>query len=300
MTESGTNRERRGTASSTEGVSRPGISIGELALTLGFAGVAALLAMSRRLDRKTEDRVDAILAGDSAPADRTVTPDDFEDLPAPVRRYLETVLGDDQRHVETARLTQRGEIRMDDAWKPFAATQQVSVRPTGFVWDATVEVFSRLTARVVDAYEDGAGSLSAHLLSALPIAGADPSPAVNEGELLRYLGESVWYPTALLSDAVEWSPIDDDSAMATVADGENVAYLEFRFDDRHLVESVHADVRYRQEDDSYAPWTGYFDDYRERNGMWVPIEAEVEWNLPGGDLAYWRARIESIEHELVE
>ena len=299
MTDSGTHRERRGTTSSTERASRPALSVGELALTLGFAGVAVLLAASRRLERKTADRVEALLAWASAPAEGTVTDANLEDLPTPVRRYLETVLDDDQSHVETARLTQRGEIRLGETWKPFTATQHVSVDPPGFVWDATVAVLSMLTARVVDGYEDGAGSLSAWLLSTLPIARAEPTPAVSEGELLRYLGESVWYPTALLSDAVEWSRIDDRSAMATIADGRNVAYLEFRFDDRDLVESVHADVRYRQEDDSYAPWTGRFDDYRERNGMLIPVEATVEWNLPEGDLVYWRGRIESIEHEFV-
>ena len=291
--------ERETTTAMPPPVRRPAVSVGALALGFVVAAVAVLRIAARRLDRRTEGRVGALLAGTTAPADATVTDDDLRDLPAPVRRYLETVLGDDQRHVESARLTQRGEIRMDDAWKPFSATQNVSIRPPGFVWDASVEVFPRLSARVVDAYVDGAGSLSAHLLSTLPVARADPGPAVNEGELLRYIGESVWYPTALLSDAVEWSPIDDRSAMATVVDGENVAYLEFRFDERDLVESVHADVRYRQEDDSYAPWTGHFDDYRERNGLLVPVEARVEWNLPDGDLAYWRARIESIEHEFV-
>lgn len=292
--------ERETATVALRGVRRPAVSVGAVAFGLVVAAVALLRAAAWRLDRRTAARVEALLAGTTAPADGTVTDDDLRDPPAPVRRYLETVLDDDQHHVETARLTQRGELRMGEAWKPFSATQHVSVRPPGFVWDASVSVFPLLSARVVDAYEDGAGSLSAHVLSALPIARADPSPAVNEGELLRYLGESVWYPTALLADAVEWSPIDDRSAMATIVDGENVVYLEFRFDDRDLVESVRADVRYRQEDDSYAPWTGYFDDYRERDGLLVPVHAEVEWNLPGGDRTYWRATVESIEHEFVD
>jgi len=36
---------------------------------------------------------------------------------------------------------------------------------------------------------------------------------INQGELLRWLGESVWFPTNLLpSDNIKWESIDDKSA----------------------------------------------------------------------------------------
>jgi hypothetical protein len=31
--------------------------------------------------------------------------------------------------------------------------------------------------------------------------------------------------------------------------------------------------------------------------MAVPTEGEVEWNLPDGDLPYWRARLTEVEYE---
>ncbi len=177
------------------------------------------------------------------------------------------------------------------------ATQDYSVDPPGFVWDARVEIAPFLPVRVVDAYESGRGSLRAHLLSTIPVASSDPGPELNEGELLRYLGEAVWFPTALLPDAgVEWTAVDEGSARATIRDGETTASLVFHLDDEGLVKRVTAAERYRQEDGDYAPWTGHFGEYERRDGMALPSKAAVEWNLSEGDCQYWRARLESVDY----
>jgi hypothetical protein len=120
---------------------------------------------------------------------------------------------------------------------------------------------------------------------------------MNESELVRYLAECVWLPTALLPAAgVEWEAIDDATARATIRDGDTTASLIFHFDDGGLVERVHTDERYRQETDDYAPWTGSFGDYQRHNGVLVPTEAEVAWDPPAGDGPYWRARIEAVDY----
>lgn len=265
---------------------------------LGALGAVAL--RRRRHERATERRVDDLLAAaDAAPA-RTYTSDDLEGLPDPVRGYLDAVLAAGRPYVRTARLRQVGEFRLggrDAPWKPLTATQHFSVRPPGFVWDASIEVLPFVPARVVDRYTDGEGALHARLLSAVTVASAGPSPGMNEGELARYLAESVWFPTALLpGEGVEWDPIDDRSARATIEHAGNTASLTFHFEDDRVVR-VESDGRYRQETDDYAPWTGYFDDYAFRGGMHVPLDAAVEWNLPDGNLRYWRAAIEDVAYD---
>ena len=276
-----------------------------LLLAAGAVTVAAVTVRTAAgyTDRTTSARVDAIRSSATGGPPAPIAAADLAGLPNPVRRYLEAALGDERRRVETARIDQRGEFRLGGAsgsWKPFAATQHVGARPPAFLWDASIEVLPFLPVRVVDAYEDGVGTLTARLCSAVTVAAAGPSPEMAEAELQRYLAEAVWYPSALLADAVEWEPIDDRSARATIEDGPHAATLVFRFDDQDLVESVHADARYRQEVDDDAPWTGHFGDYRERNGMLVPMAASVEWNLPEGDQPYWRASVESIEHDFAE
>jgi hypothetical protein len=119
---------------------------------------------------------------------------------------------------------------------------------------------------------------------------------MNEGELLRYLAEAVWFPTALLPSAgVEWEAIDDRAARATLEDEANTASLVFHFDAEGLVERVTGE-RYRQEDDAVAPWIGTFDAYEWRDGFRIPTRASVAWELSDGPLPYWRAQIESVEY----
>lgn len=267
---------------------------------LGVGAVAAVRVAESRFDRSNAQLVDDLRTAANRRSATVFTADDLTGLPAPVRRYFETVLTEGQRHVEAARLEQRGEFRLGSgraAWRPFTATQHFAVEPPGFVWDAEIEVRPRVPARVVDAYVSGEGFLRAKLLSAVTVAEADPCPELNEGELMRYLAEAIWFPTALLpTEGVEWEAVDDRSARATLTDSGTTASLAFHFDDRNRVERVHAEGRYRMEDDDYVPWTGYFRDYRERDGMSVPTTAEVEWNLPDGDSSYWRATVEDLDY----
>ncbi|MDT3437242.1 DUF6920 family protein [Haloarcula sp. 1CSR25-25] len=268
-------------------------------LVLFGGGIAAVALRRRQLERETAGRIEALRSAATARrSDYQVG--DVAALPAPVRRYFEAVLEEGQPPVHTVKLDQRGEFRLggrDGAWKPMTATQQFTTEPPGFVWDADIAVFPRVPVRVVDAYEFGRGSLRAMLLSTLSVAEAGPSPAMNESELQRYLGEAVWFPTALLPGGdVAWDAIDDQSARATIEDRGNEASLVFHFDDDGLVNRVTTRERYRQESDSVAPWTGYFEDYECHSGMRIPTRAAVEWNLPDGDFPYWRARVTSVKH----
>lgn len=274
-------------------------------LALAMLGVAILAVVGavtlrrRRFDREIAAAVDELRSAATAKtgSEDVYTSEDLADLPDPVQRYLDAVLTEGQARARTARVEQRGEIRLGESWKPFTATQHFAVDPPGFVWDATVEFAPFLPVRVVDVYADGEGSLRAKLLSALTVSAAAPSPEVNESELVRYLGETAWNPTALLPTAgVEWEAIDDESARATIEDGRTTASLVFHFEDEE-VRRVHTEARYRQEDDDVAPWTGYFDAYEEFDGVRVPTEAEVEWNLSDGDQPYWRGEVETVTYD---
>ncbi len=283
------------TSKAQQRLRRIGLTV--LALLAGTA-IAYVGRRKRQFEREIERHVDALLSDAEDDGEAVVTDADWNDLPAPVQRYFETVLDEGQSHVQSVRLRQHGEIRLggsDAAWRSLDATQHVTISPPGFVWDATIDVLPLLPARVIDMYRCGEGTLEARLRSAFPVADAGPSPDMNSGELVRYLAEAVWYPTALLpANGVEWDGLDGRSCMATLEHEDVSVSVVFHFDENDEIASVTTE-RYRQEDDSYAPWTGYFRDYEPRNGMRVPTTASVEWNLPDGDLQYWRASIDEID-----
>ena len=275
-------------------MSRRGFAVGFLAVASGLS------LFGIRFGRSIETRIESLLAAAESPAAGPVDHDDFEGLPSPVRAYFQAVIRDGELPIRTATIEQTGEFRLGGRsgdWKPMTATQYSTVSPPGFLWDADIEIVPLVSARVVDAYEDGDGSLEARVCSLIPVASAGPGPAMNEGELLRYLAEAVWFPTALLPRAgVTWEAVNDHAARATLEDGRNAASLLFHFDEDGLVERVTGE-RYRQEVDEFVPWVGSFDAYEWQDGFRIPTQASVAWDLPEGSLPYWRARIEVVEYD---
>lgn len=275
-----------------------------IALGVIIVGSIATVLVSRaRFDRENAGLVGDLLSSANPGADRRFSSDDLAGLPEPVQNYLAHVLTEGQPYVRTVRLRQRGEFRLGDAtapWKPLSATQHFTVDPPGFVWDARVVILPLLPVRVVDMYKAGDGALRAKILSTVPVAHAAASPELNSGELMRYLAEAVWFPTAFLpGQGVVWEPIDQRSARATIDHLGTKVSLLFYFNRKNEVERVFAADRYREVNGAFepTPWTGNFGNYQLRNGMLIPIDGEVAWNLPAGDLSYWRGHLEEIEHQ---
>jgi Family of unknown function (DUF6920) len=153
---------------------------------------------------------------------------------------------------------------------------------------------------VHDAYVAGEGMLHATLLGLVTLADLRGSPEMAQGELMRYLAEAPWYPTALLpSQGVRWDAVDERSARATLADGGISATLLIRFDDEGLIDSVSAEARGRTVQGKVVPtpWEGRWRGYEERSGMRVPREGEVAWLLQGGPKPYWRGHVSRLSYE---
>lgn len=223
----------------------------------------------------------------------------LEPLPAPVRRYLESVLPEGAKAIEIARLEQTGTFFLDGTWQPFTATQVDTTHPPGFVWDASIKAGPLLTALVVDYYVQGEGGLHAKLLGALTLMNSKGTQEADSGELMRYLAETPWYPTALLpGTGVTWTPLDDHSAEATLTDDDTTVSLTFHFNDANEIDVVEG-LRYRETARGavLTPWRGRFWNYAERGGVRVPLQGEVAWILPDGEAPYWRGTVEAIHFE---
>jgi hypothetical protein len=225
-------------------------------------------------------------------------------LPAPVQRYFRAALKEGQPMVAAVRMEHAGTFNMSETgeqWQPFTSTQHAVTRRPGFDWDGRIAMLPGLPVRVHDAYIAGEGLLHATLLGLFTLADLRGTREMAEGELMRFLAEAPWYPTALLpSQGVRWEGVDDASAKATLEDGENVVTLLFRFDEEGLITSVRAEARGRTVQGAIVPtpWEGRWWNYEVRDGMRVPLEGEVAWLLPGGAKPYWRGRIVRLIHEV--
>lgn len=275
-------------------------------LTLIGLLFAARIVGSYRWNRKTSE-LRTRLAESRLPT-RPLTVDfrELEGLPVPVQRYFRAVLTDGQDMLGVARVRHAGTFNMGEdssGWKPFTSDQLVITRRPGFDWNATIAMMPGLPARVHDAYVAGEGILHASVLGLITVADLRGAGVIAEGELMRFLAEAAWYPTALLpSQGVRWEPIDERSARATLTDGDNRVTLTFSFDEDGLIEAVRSDARGRTVDGEIVatPWQGRFWNYEERGGVRVPLDGEVAWLRPEGELPYWRGRIEELTYQVGE
>jgi hypothetical protein len=229
-------------------------------------------------------------------------PDEITGLAGPVQRFFRVALTPGRPMLSALTLDHAGTFNMSERgerWLAFSSHQRVVLARPGFDWDARIRLLPGLSFRVHDAYVGGEGILSARLLG-LPVLNLRGTPELARGELMRFLAEAAWYPTALLpSQGVQWTPIDDRCARATLADGSTQVSLTFSFGTDGLIESVRAEDRGRTVAGKVipTPWEGRWGRYGERDGIRIPLEGEVAWILPDGRKPYWRGRITRLEYE---
>ncbi len=230
---------------------------------------------------------------------------ELEGLPAPVQRYFRAVLTDGQPIIGAATIEMSGTINMSataEHWKPFTSHQRVVTRRPGFLWDAQVDMFPGLPARVVDSYVSGQGRLIARLLGLFTVADAQGGGELARGEFMRYFAEAAWYPTALLpSQGVRWQAVDDASANATIVDGPITLTLLFRFNQAGLIASVRADSRGAGvgRDMVMLPWDCGLSDYQPHDGMSVPMTGEAAWVRPEGRKPYFVGHVRKLSYEFL-
>lgn len=278
--------------------------------TAAVASAAALAAFAtgaivwRRSTRRSVERIlePARSAAGGAPEARVAVPGE---LPAPVARYFAAVLASDAARIHTARIRWTGEFQMrpGSGWRAFEAEQHFAARPPGFVWDARIRMMPLVSVRVRDGYGAGDGTMLGRVGALVTVVEAGGTPEMAAGALARWLGEAVWFPTALLpvtgqGDGVRWEAVDDSTARATVTDGSTRVSAEFHFARTGEIVRMTA-LRYREVNGTgvLTPFEGRYRDYAWRDGVRIPMAAEVAWLLPEGRFAYWRGHPADVAYD---
>ncbi len=139
-------------------------------------------------------------------------------------------------------------------------------------------------------------SLCVKLLSLVPLAEVS-GPEADQGELLRYLGEIIWFPTAWLSDAIAWQAIDAQSVKVTICQPSITVSAVLHVNEQGQMTHLTAE-RFLAEGKSFRleRWSAQCQEYHEVSGMLIPTRVEVTWNLASGDFSYFRGEITEIEY----
>ncbi|MDB5060748.1 MAG: hypothetical protein JWP67_591, partial [Mucilaginibacter sp.] len=118
----------------------------------------------------------------------------------------------------------------------------------------------------------------------------------DQGELLRWLGESVLYPTNLLpSEKLQWSAIDTRTAKFTFNyKGLSLFYIATF---NHTGEIIQLESKRYMDKGNLETWIIKLANYKEMNEIVVPTAFEVLWRLKKGDFSYAKFNVKKIEYD---
>jgi hypothetical protein len=231
---------------------------------------------------------------------RIVNAEMVDELPPVVQKWLERSNIAGKEFIQTVHLKQKGEMRTkpDGRWMKVDAEQYISTNPPGFIWKADVKSsFLRFSGR--DRYENGEGHMLIKLFSLIPVVDAE-GEEIDQGALLRYLGEMVWYPSAALNDYIVWEGMDSTTAKATMSYEGITASGIFKFDENGDFVSFEAErYYYRKEGSTLEKWVIIAHDYGEFEGIRIPVNLSVTWKLER-DFTWYRMEITEMEYNRAE
>lgn len=268
------------------------IVLATLALVAGVSAIARV-----QFNRETEEKVEKLFNAGRKNDPYIISSSDLENLPQPVRRWLEDggVVG--QEKIEVVRLLQEAEMRLNPGgrWMSLNAEQYITVEEPGFIWQARINAAPLVHISGRDVYKEGRGNMLVKPLSLVTIAD-ESGFQIDQGTLVRYLAEMVWFPTAALSDFVSWEEIDENSARAIIRYGNIRVSGVFSFNQEG--EPIKFSARRFGEFNGQfrmETWSVSMGDHRFLNGFKIPTSGEITWELDEGDYTWYRFNLKDIE-----
>jgi hypothetical protein len=266
-------------------------------IALYIIGAIALILIIGKVNLafQFKKEIQELFAQSKPASNKTFHYNQLNNLPEPVQRYFKQVLKDGQPYIASVRMKHSGKFKtgIDKGWINIKGEQYATTEKPGYIWKGTTAMF---VAR--DMYLSDKGRLVVSLLSLYPIVDAQ-GEQYNQGELLRWLGESVLYPTNFLpSERLQWQPIDANSAKLTFTYKELSLFFKFTFDNLGLISEMET-KRYMDEK-KLETWVIKTNNYKEWHNVLIPTTFEVLWRLKKKDFSYAKFNITELDYNKAE
>jgi hypothetical protein len=253
-------------------------------------------------DRSVQQEVESILGSSTSEPNVVVSKETLQPLPSCVQKWLERANVVGKPTIRSVRLKQKGMMRgkPEESWMPVEAEEYFRVDQPAFLWKARVQYRSLIQLVARDRYIDGRGNMLVKALSLISVADSK-GKEIDQGSMVRYLAEMVWFPTAALRPYIRWEEIDSTAARATMSYRGITAQGIFRFTEDGDILTFEAE-RYREVNGKYSldPWLIRAKGYRSFDGIRIPDTSEVTWKLPTGDFTWFEVEITDLEYNKPE
>lgn len=266
-------------------------------ITVFFSGATVVtLAGDLFFRKQVKKEVESLFDGIEDKHAR-ISSEELEGLPPCVQKWLtySEIIGKEK--ITSVRSKQKAEMRLsnDKPWLPLEAEQYFTTEEPGYIWRAKVKAGPFIHIAGKDRYVNGKGSMLIQVQSAFPVADSE-GKEIDQGSLVRYLAETVWFPSAVLNEYVVWKEIGDNTAQATMTYGGVEATGTFTFNEKGEVIQFEAE-RYGEFEGKYSmeTWSISMGNYQFFEGIKVPTEGQIAWKLKEGDYLWYKFVVDDIQ-----
>lgn len=267
-------------------------TIGNVVLFALIVFAAGRIGFDRMVKKEVNNLLSSV-AGDTP----VITEQALSVLPPVVRLWLRHYHVVGSAMPASVHIVQQGAMRTsaDGEWMPFDAEQYFTVDPPGFVWKAAIHTDKYVDIVGRDKYEQGTGSMLIKVASLIPLADSR-GKEIDEGSMIRYMAEMIWFPQAAVSDYLAWEEIDSTHARVTMRYRGVTASGMYTFNNDGLPVRFEA-FRYRDFDGKFSKeiWSVAITEYRHINAVPIANKSEVTWKLKDGDFTWLRLEILRID-----
>ncbi|MDX1416031.1 MAG: DUF6544 family protein [Candidatus Promineifilaceae bacterium] len=195
-----------------------------------------------------------------------------DDLPSPVARYYQTIVGERIPVIESAVITAHGTVRFAGITFP-ARMRFIHEAGLGYRHYIEATFFGYPLMKVNERYLDGQARME------IPGGVVENESKVDMAANLGLWGESIWLPSIYLTDPrVRWEAIDDNTAMLVVPFAEGQDSFKVNFDpESGLIANMEA-LRYREATDvQKIPWLLEPLAWKEHSDLLIPSRSAATW-----------------------
>lgn len=270
-----------------------------VAATLGAGLLAGAIVRYRAFRRSMEEETDLLLRAHTGESAAWISEERLRQLPRPVSTWLSLAHLLDRAPLGPVTIIQEGMLRTkpEGQWMPFRAKQHASPDTPSFIWKARIQAGPGIAIYGRDLYVNGQADMLIKLAGLFKVAHAR-GPEIDQGSLVRYLAEIVWYPAAALSPLIAWEALDDNSARAVISykgiSASGIFYFQTSGEPVQFVAQ-----RYKEAGGACTleEWSVRMGAYKRFQDILIPSQGEVSWNLRTGPFPWLRFEIKDVRFE---
>lgn len=263
--------------------------------------LVAIVALANwSFDRDIKKEIDEMLSNISADKKEILTEEKISHLPNIIQKWLKSSGAVGREMIHSVYLKQSGQMKMkpeQKSWYSAKAEQWFTVDNPAFIWKVKVDMMPLVFFTGRDKFSNGKGNMLIKILSLINVVNSYDNEKIDQGTLQRYLGETVWFPTAAVSPYIQWEEVDSLTAKATMTyEGTTGSALFFFNENGDCVKFSAMRFMGAEKDSQLKEWVITFDEYKTYNGIKIPVKGEATWKLDEGDFTWYKLEIYDVSY----